>query len=183
MIKTKEALKANKNLLSYPVMKPIDTMIARSLVEFITYTLTFVALIYGSIYFDLIKNINNFDYIIIAITLASLYGLFTGILLAALIALWDTTERLIDIISRTLFFTSGIFFSLSMLPRKIREIAEYNPILNITEMARHGVLSSFPDTYFHLGYTLYCLLVIAAASILMLSFAEKNPKAHIRGPS
>ena len=37
-------------------------------------------------YFSLIKNINNFDYIIIAITLAS-FGLFTGILLAALITL------------------------------------------------------------------------------------------------
>lgn len=183
MIKTKDALKANKTLLAYPILKPIDTLIARGILEFIIYAVTFIILIYGCYHMDLIKTINSIDDVIISLVLASLLGLTFGISFAAIISFWATFDKIVPIISRILFFTSGIFFSLSMLPRSVRDIFAYNPVLNITEMARHGILPAFPDTYYSTTFVMIVISVSTAIAFSTLFLAERSPKAVIRGAS
>lgn len=183
MIKTKDALKANKTLLAYPIMKPIDTLIARSLLEFVIYSLSFVFLLYTAYHLELISNINSLGSILIGFTLASLMGMSSGIFFAALISVWKSVDKIVPIISRVLFFTSGIFFSMSMLPRAIRDIVSWNPILHITEIVRFGTFKTFPDQYFSTPYVLVFLAITTAMAVVALHLAERSPKAEIRGAS
>ena len=53
--------------------------------------------------------------------------------------IWPTTEQLVPMLLRILFFISGLFFSVVDLPASARDILSINPLTHVIEMMRQGV--------------------------------------------
>lgn len=175
------AIDANKTLLSYPIMKPIDTVVARMMLEGLIYIMTFILIMLTAFYFELIDGLARFPYVFWGIVLALFMGFSFGVLAAASMSLCEATKRIVPIINRAIFLTSGVFFSVSMIPQFGREILFWNPMLHISEMTRHGTFQNFPDSYFNVEYILVVITVTLTFGLVLLNHAENSPKARIRG--
>ncbi|MBO9428597.1 ABC transporter permease [Sulfitobacter sp. R18_1] len=175
------AIDANKTLLSYPVLKPVDTVIARAILESLIYIMSFISLMVICLYLELIPEIARFEYLFFAMLFATCIGLGMGILSAAVLSLSASVKRFVPVVNRVLFLTSGVFFSASMIPQFAREYFLWNPMLNITEMARYGTFQNYPPNYFNVPFILAVVVISITAGLVVLHYAESNPKARIRG--
>ncbi|NDV50821.1 ABC transporter permease [Salipiger sp. PrR003] len=181
MVRGMTAIDANKSLLSYPIMKPIDTLIARCILEVLLYTISFMILVIVAFYFEMINEIARFPYVFFGFAFAALLGFACGILTAAVLSLTGVVKRVVPILNRALFLTSGVFFCASMIPQFGREVFLWNPLLNISEMVRYGLFQNFPGGHFNIGYTLAVILGVFTLGTAALVYAERSPKASIRG--
>ncbi len=175
------SIDANKTLLSYPILKPIDTIVARAILEGLIYIISFILLIIICMYLELIPEIARFEYVFFGIVFSALTGTGMAILAAAMLSMTGSVKKIVPVLNRALFLTSGVFFSASMLPQFAREYALWNPMLNISEMIRYGVFHDFPQAHFNVGYILVVIVVTNTCGLVCLRFAEQNPKAKIRG--
>lgn len=181
--KCMDAISANKTLLSYPIMKPFDVILARALVEFLTYIVILFTFLYLLLYLGLIEKIYRLEYFITPIIFASLMGLGLGTLIAAISSTFPPITKIVGMTNRALFLSSGIFFSVSMLPQFARDILLFNPILHLNEMMRYSLIESFPNNYFNMHYVLLWSFISFTVGLGALHYAEKNPNADIRGVS
>ncbi|EPX77987.1 ABC transporter permease [Salipiger mucosus] len=181
MTRGMSAIDANSTLLSYPILKPIDTLVARCLLEIMIYVMTFVICMILAFYFELVDEIARLPFVFFGLVFAAALGFAAGVLAAAILSLTPVVKRVIPILNRAMFLTSGVFFSASMIPQFARDIFLWNPMLNITELVRHGIFQNYPSTFFNVGYILVVILVVLAAGFAALIFAERSPKAAIRG--
>ncbi len=73
--------------------------------------------------------------------------------------------RLQTIVSRPIFFISGIFFSLQDIPRDYWYVLDWNPLLHLVEWARFAVEPSYSTSGVSLQYPVLVMLFIMAAAI------------------
>ncbi len=175
------ALDANKTLLSYPIMRPVDPILARCYLEFLIYVTTYILLMEACFFFELIDGVPRIEFVLMGLGLATLLGLGMGMLSASILALTGAVKTVVPVFNRALFLTSGVFFSASMLPQFARDIFLWNPMLNVTEMVRHGTFVNFPSVYFDAWYVLAVAIAILTLGIVLLNYVEHNPKARVRG--
>jgi capsular polysaccharide transport system permease protein len=174
------AIDSNKTLLSYPIMQPIDPLIARAVLEVVIYATTLVAILGLCIHLDLMSWPARFEYVLFGLVGAALMGTGLAILCAALLARFAATKTVVPLINRAAFLTSGIFFWAGMLPQFAREIFLWNPMLNVTEMVRYGLFPNYPDRYFSLSYVAVASLASLSVGVLALQYAQNDPKSKIR---
>jgi len=154
------AFDANKALFSYKQVKPIDTIIARVLVEvFLTSCVIIIFIIMGFLF-----NIDNFIpknilMVFLSILWFIIFSLGLGLLVAIGNFFYMSIGKIINIISFLLFIFSAVFFSLSLLPPMVREILLYNPLVHFMEMLHGFYLNGLDDRYVDYYYILYWTIV------------------------
>jgi lipopolysaccharide transport system permease protein len=80
--------------------------------------------------------------------------------LSALGVFFRDIGQVIQFISMSLMFASGVFYSAQKIPAPVWVYMRFNPILLAIELARDAVLWNRPLNYHHLGY-LYAISLIA----------------------
>ena len=154
---------ANRALLTYPVIKDVDTLIARALLVAATYTLIMAIFYAALIAFGLASLPSRPEHVILAFLATWLLGLGFGTLNAVIASLWETWTHVEKILTRPLFFVSGIFYVPSQLPPQAREVFQWNPVLHLVEWFRHGVYPNYNsmllDVWYPVGVGSAMLLV------------------------
>ncbi len=138
------ATQSNKGLLSYRPVKPIDTVLARTLLEFF---LKFIAYLFFSLVFLWLGQFISFEAIPQLLACWLLLFVFTvgGSLLFAVIG--DFSKEIGKFMSACfviLFFISGVFYSIHIVPPQYLEFFLYNPLVHIFESMRHAVAPTYP---------------------------------------
>jgi capsular polysaccharide transport system permease protein len=174
-------IESNTSLLNYPILKPIDVLLSRMVLEFIIYCVNFVLCLYFMYYFNLIDSIARIHLLLLAFFCSSFLGFCMGTLLASIIAFFPSFSRFTGVLNRALFLTSGLFFSASMIPQSGREIILWNPVLHLLEIARYGVFYDFPDDYFSINYILVTIFISFVISLMLIVLAEFHPNSKVRG--
>jgi len=89
------------------------------------------------------------DFLWLTLILLLLVGFSFGFgLVCAVIGIFsENFKKVIGILMRPLFFTSGIFFAVSMMPEKYRGVLLLNPLLHFLELIRVHYFETFrsPD--------------------------------------
>jgi capsular polysaccharide transport system permease protein len=139
------AISANKAMFNYPGVRPLDTILARAFLEinisiFVTASLCLIFYLLG---FDIFFK--NFVGYIEAIILIIIMALGFGIICAVLDAYYSSTQRFLNIIFRFLYFMSGIFYPILVVPEPYRTYFLYNPILQAILLVRHGHTPSYGE--------------------------------------
>jgi capsular polysaccharide transport system permease protein len=146
------ALDANRALLSFPIVREIDTMIARGLLEFAT-GLVVIAIILGAIIvYSNAPLPTDIAGLMMAIAVLSMLGFGLGLINAVMsifIAAWRQIEPMIG---RVLFMISGIFFVPDALPRNVLEYLAWNPYLHGVEWARQAYYLNYRSSVLDPGY-------------------------------
>lgn len=131
------AINPNKGLFTYRQVKPIDTVLVRSFIEFVTSVAALFFLIWlGEWFFGydaLPARPLEACYLFILLFLLSV-GL--GLICAVIGALWEEAAKLIPQVLRPMYFISGIFIPVQSLPEAVHKYILWNPILHSIEQIR-----------------------------------------------
>lgn len=134
---------ANHALLTYPIIKDVDTLVARMLLISATYLMIMVVFFGALILFGLAHLPARPDTVILAFLATMLLGFGFGTLNAVLLSLWDNWVQVEKVLTRPLFFLSGIFYVPSHLPPRARDILQWNPVLQLVEWFRDGFYGNY----------------------------------------
>jgi len=138
------SMEANEALLFYKPVKPIDTVIARSICETGLYTCCLIIICVGTwIWLDqvIMSNLGLFFFTII---LMSLIGFSTGLIFMVAGHIAPGFKQAGLWIPRILWFLSGVPFRYWFLPPWTKVFFIWNPLMHVIELNR----SSMSDDYF-----------------------------------
>ena len=162
------AVNANKALLTYPRVKPVDLIFGRALFEFsvacVIWALVFVLL--GAVSEE--KIMYHPDRVAVAYALTVLLGISIGSLNAVLSALFPSWERVWSLVRLPLFLLSGIFYLPILMPPRMQMVLEWNPILHCVELLRMGTYLTY-DTFASAQF----VLVVSGLSLLGSLIVER----------
>ncbi len=167
-----QAVQSNRMLLVFPQIQMMDFIYTRLVLEFMTYSIVFIAFLLGAQYFGLDFKINDLLGVIINFILILLFSGGFGMLMLPLVAVLPVLSAFSKLIIRVMYFTSGVFFSIDRLPQPIVEVLGWNPLLQLIHMLR---TSFFPQMMPHPEYSNlpYVLFVIASMWLLGMILSKK----------
>ncbi|MCL6707702.1 ABC transporter permease [Pseudomonas sp. R2.Fl] len=132
------ALSANKALLNYPNVAPIDTVIARIILQIGTTAFVGI-LVIGAISHTMSTPIEyNWAAILESIFAAALLALGAALANTVLFLRWPFYESIYGIVTRPLMLLSGVFFLPDSIPHPYQDILLLNPVVHIIIMFRKG---------------------------------------------
>lgn len=157
------AVESNLGLFNYQRVKPFDVAFSRLLLELLIVLGTAMVIFPGLYYLGYRFTINEPLRVvwIIACLLGMSFGI--GLMLCVLGPLWQEAKKVVPVVIRPFFFISGIFFSASMLPNGVRELALLNPLLHFVELMRASLFVEYEShegsLFYVFAWALGCLFV------------------------
>jgi len=151
---TSNSVNVNRALMQFPVVTPVDAVIARFLLSFLTVIVVSV-LIFGTLIATTDDQIRlQIGTVFTALAVAAVLGCGAGALNAVLFAFLPMWQRIWIVINRPLFIISGVFYTFESLPSNVQSILWWNPIVHIVGAARSGFYPVYRGDYVTLGYPL-----------------------------
>ena len=168
------AINANKGLLFYPRIRPLDLMFARAGLEMATLGMVFIVIMGFNALYQGQLAVHDPLQVLAGLVLACLLGIGCGIFTGALFSFSSAVLRIIPILLRPLIWISGLWFTASELPTNLREILMWNPILHLTEYIRNGWYSQYRAEYFDLAYLGGWILVPTYLGLILERIARRR---------
>lgn len=132
------AVRANRALLSYPGVAPIDTIVARCILQAGTTALV-ATIVLGTILTIARLHFSiSWPPIFHAILNASLLGIGIGMMNNVLFVKFPAYEQIFNIVNRPLFLVSGVFFLVDSIPHPYQSVVLLNPLAHIIMIFRTG---------------------------------------------
>jgi len=167
------AIEANQGLFNYRPVKPIDTIIARTILETVIYAIVYVLLmaILGLIGedFEIINILNLF----LVWVLLVLFSFGVGLLFMVVGKTFPETEKFLPIILKPLYFVSCIMFSLHSIPKEYWPYLLWNPIVHIVELSRQSLVPGYYSDGVSINYLAYCSLTILFIGLALYKNREE----------
>lgn len=150
-----------KGLFNYRQIKPIDIMLARAMIDGLMMTGVLLVFLLGWWWCG--QEMPRMHLLELALSLLSLFvlGISLGLVFDVFGTVFPDVRRVLSILTRPLFFVSGAFFTMTMIPSSARWLLSLNPVLHGVDLARDAVMS---------GYTSPASWVYLWGSILVLQF-------------
>lgn len=174
VIKSTASFKANKALFLYKQIKPIDTIIARSMVEvFITAIIVIIFLFIGY-YFDFNMEVKDLTMVTLGFIYLYIFALAFSILIAVLNAFIQSISKLINFFMTALMFASAVFYHIGMLPSQLREWLLYNPLTHFMEMIHGFYFDALDVSYVSYEYMSFFTLLLLYSGLWLYVKLEKK---------
>lgn len=175
---TGSSLTQNRNLIYFPPVTPLDTVIARFGLSCATLVVISAlvfsgALIYTGHGFDV-----KIEFLLSGMAAAVVLGLGIGTLNALLFAFLPAWRIIWSILSRPLFLISGIFFVFDTLPNDAQGLLWWNPLIHVIGLTRMAFYSTYDGNYvsisFAYGIGIVTFIIGAALIIRNRSFLVES---------
>lgn len=164
---------ANKALLTYPIIKDVDTLLARGILITITNSLIMFVFFGCLIALDLASFPATIEQNILAFLATALLGLGMGTTNAVIISFWATWAQVEKVLTRPLFFISGIFYVPSLLPPEAIEFLKWNPVLHLVEWFREGYYPNYNSLILNKLYPIFLGICLLTAGLCGERFFRK----------
>jgi capsular polysaccharide transport system permease protein len=169
------ALKANRALFTYRQIKPLDTFIARALLEGALMVVLMGVVFLGATLLGHTAAPEAPLIVLLAFGCVWIIGFAWGLFVAVASDVVPELGNVIDLISRPLYLVSGVAFPLSMLPPVLREWLMLNPLAHLIELVRLGIAPHYhaaPEANLAYPYA-FALVIVFAGLLLLMRFEWK----------
>jgi capsular polysaccharide transport system permease protein len=160
---------ANRALLTYPIIKDVDTILARAILISATYLVIMVIFYTGLIAAGMAGLPARPGQLVFVFFSTALLGLGYGTVNAVIVSMWDTWMQIEKVLTRPLFFISGIFYVPSQLPARAQEFLQWNPILHLVEGFRNGFYPNYNSSILDRNYP-----ILVGTMLLLLGLAGER---------
>ncbi|MBV1868824.1 MAG: ABC transporter permease [Marinosulfonomonas sp.] len=175
---TSSAVQFNKSLITFPMVTPIDTVLARAILGILTMVVVAAIVIFGIIALVPDPVRVSLPEFILACLAASVLGVGAGTLNVVLFAFLPVWRNIWSVINRPLFIISGIFFTFESMPASLQTLLWWNPLVHVTGEARKAFYPVYDGAYVSLGYVfgigIVAFLLGGALMIRHQSFIVEN---------
>ncbi|TGB70595.1 ABC transporter permease [Escherichia sp. E4930] len=167
------AIEANQGLFNYRSVKPIDTIIARALLETLIYVIVYILLmlivwIVGE-YFkitNLLKIIGTWSLLIILSCSIGLIFMVVG-------RTFPEMQKVLPLLNKPLYFGSCIMFPLHSIPKQYWPYLLWNPLVHVVELSRESVMPGYISEGVNLNYLAMFTLVTLFISLALYRNREE----------
>jgi capsular polysaccharide transport system permease protein len=137
------AVQFNRPLLSFPRVTPLDTMIARFILQFLT-SCFIIGLIMGTLLLVVDEQVRVDPAPIVAsLALMALLAVGVASINCVLFSYSPTWRQLFQLINRPLFLISGVLFLYEDLPSIVQGVLWWNPLIHIVSLMRSGFYATY----------------------------------------
>jgi len=161
------AVRANQGLFAYRQVRPIDALLARTLLEILissSVLLIFMTLFW---WFGFTVTIAQPLKLVGVFMLVTLLGSGMGLIICVGQLRIPELNQIVPLLTRPLFFISGIFFSINDIPAQYHHYLLWNPILHAIELVRNACYSSYNIDSVSWGFLAISALVTAFFGLAM----------------
>ncbi len=158
---------ANKNMLSFPAVKLLDIILARSALELLGIVISISILIVllislGSdpVPYD-IKNAG------LALLCAAFLGVGVGIIVSVITAIYPFFGMIYGLFTALVYLSSGGPIYLHSFPDQLIVIASYNPAFQAVEWMRSAYYQGYPTQYLDKRYLVGWVIGSVAVGLIM----------------
>lgn len=162
------SLTFSRPLLAYPAVTWLDALLARFALNFFTSVMIGYILLTAFTMFSETRAVIEIMPIIVAFSLAGLFGLAVGTLNCALFGMFPVWEVIWTIVTRPLFLASGVIILYDHMPKMLQDIVWYNPLLHISGEMRRGFYAMYSPQYISLPFVIGVSLVCLALGLVLL---------------
>lgn len=168
------AIEANKGLLFYPQVRPLDLVIARVLLEAATQVVVFVLLMGSLALYEGQLRVESPLRVVVGLGLASGLGASFGLICCGLSVYSRSIEQLYPAMLRPLFWLSAIFHPVDSLPKSFRDILVLNPVIHTIELVRDGWFPGYNARHIDPWYPVVWILVMSFFGLSLERTARKR---------
>lgn len=159
------AFDMNQPLFNYPPVKPIDAIIARTILEFATQIVVIVLVLGFQIAVLGADPPYDLPGLLMVVGLITAFGFGAGLNLAIGRRQIPSIANIYLIIMGPAFFVSAVFYSLSSVPTIFREILVWNPLVHVVEGFRSFYFPGYPTQDIDLMYPFWWALVLSCVGV------------------
>lgn len=168
------AIRANKALLNYPNVAPIDTVVARFILQVCTTSLV-AFIVLGTIVVTMrVQASIHWPAILEAVAMACVFGLGVAMVNCVLFVKYPLYEQVFNIVNRPLFLISGVFFLPDSIPAPYRDLIFINPLVHIIMGFRRGFYPEYRAIGLDMNYLYGIVFLTLFAGILVFTFSRKT---------
>ncbi len=146
------SVSSNRGLLTYPVVTPLDAVIAKAMLSFMTLFVV-ATLLYTGIIVGMGLHVNlELGAVALAFVMAAALGMGVGTLNCVLFGFFPTWKNMWAVVTRPLFIISGIFFTFESVPKEFQSVLWWNPLVHVIGTMRSGFYGAYDPHYVSLPY-------------------------------
>lgn len=161
-----DSLRENRSLFGYKQIKPLDTYVARVIVETCIAVTVYAILVFGFAWFGFDMSIHSPLQWAATLLLGLLFALGLGMLLALITHALPSLKIVIRMAFFPLYFISGVLIPAAYLPQAMMPILLLNPFLHILELIRAEVLPHYsPVDGVSVSYVLTFAIILLFLSL------------------
>jgi capsular polysaccharide transport system permease protein len=139
ILRLMDSPRENRSLFAYKQIKPLDTFIARLIVETCLSATVYTTIVFGFYWFGFDMSIAHPIEWIATVILGVLLALGAGMLLALVAHAIPGSKSVIRMMFFPLYFMSGVFIPAAYLPQALLPYLLFNPFLHLFELIRSEV--------------------------------------------
>jgi capsular polysaccharide transport system permease protein len=167
-------ISANSGLLFYPQVRPLDLVIARATLEFVTSLVVMTLVLGGVTLWTGNTNIVSILETLGGLTLAAGLGASFGLVCCGLSVYSTNVELMMPTVLRPMMWFSAVFHSVDTLPSGYRHVMLYNPLVHAIEMVRDGWFPGYNARGIDPWYPLLCILVMSFLGLTLERAARRR---------
>ncbi len=158
--------KENRSLFAYKQIKPLDTFIARVLVEFSISATVYAILVFGFAWYGFDMSIKSPIEWVLTIILGVLFSFGLGMLLSLIAHAMPSSTLFIRMMFFPLYFISGVLIPAAYLPHAMLPLLLLNPFLHLLELIRAEIFPHYvPVDGVSVQYVIVFTLVLLFVSL------------------
>lgn len=173
-VRSLKAIEANKGLFNYRPVKPIDTIIARALLETMIYIMVY-AVMMGVLWLVGEKfSLTHMLLLICTWFLLVILSCGIGLIFMIIGSLYPESEKFLPIIIKPFYFISCVMFPLHAVPKDYWPYLLWNPLVHVVELSREAVVENYISDGVELSYLAFCSLVVFFVGLVSYRLSEES---------
>jgi capsular polysaccharide transport system permease protein len=159
------AINAGHNLLVYPTVKPLDPILARMMLEFLTTIFAFVVFCIASSWLGVDFSLGNLDTLAASYLLTWFIGCGLGLIFGIIAFHYNEFEKVVPVLQRPLLFVSAVMFPMYTLPESTKQILLWNPLVHTIELSRKSLFPFYHAEGAELLYATYFAIIVTSIGL------------------
>jgi len=168
------AIKKNKALFTFRQVQPISAVFAGALFECIVKIFVMIGIIIIMYFMEMDLHLSNPLLLLACYFLLCLFAVSLGLLFGIVELFVSEISKVRQLLTRPMFFISGVFFSLQDIPREYWHFLDWNPVLHAIELTRFAVRATYGSEGVSLSYLGGTVLVFSFFSLAIYHIAWKQ---------
>ncbi len=161
------AVGANQGLLVYPTVRPLDTFIARFLLQLLNTLFSFLLFCIIAMWIGIGLSFDNLDILFVCYLITWLSGCGLGLILGVVAAHFRETDKVLMVVQRPLIFVSAVLFPISVVPPGMQKYLLYNPVVHTIELSRWAMFPHYHAEGCNLTYPAVFAIIVLSVGLTL----------------
>ena len=168
------AISKSKALFAFRQVQPISAVIAGALFQLLVKIFVIIGIVVIMYFMDMDIQLSDPLLFLACFLSLWLFAISLGLIFGIAEMFVKEIGKVRELLTRPLFFISGVFFSLQDFPREYWHYLDWNPILHAIELARFSVHSTYGHEGVSLSFLLACVLAFTFLGLAIYHVSWKQ---------